>query len=195
MQRTEITLKKLSRTAKVEVQALADRYYQLAGMPLGGVTGEKDFDGFVTVADLRRGDRNSIPAMPGIYLVLRDCTSHPEFLDVWTGGHFKGKDPNVPISRLKDEWVEGAVTVYIGQSGSKSKGTLKRRIGELIRFGQGSGIGHRGGRLIWQLRGSDGLLVCWKEIADSDPKEFEKELIEAFKSTNGGRRPFANLRD
>ncbi|MDE0303298.1 MAG: hypothetical protein OXI87_00215 [Albidovulum sp.] len=153
------------------------------------------FDGFVTVADLRRGNRNNIPAAPGVYLVLRDCASHPEFLEVGTGGHFKNKDPNVPMSKLKNEWVEGALTVYVGQSGSKSKGTLKKRIDELIRFGQGHPVGHRGGRFIWQLRGADRLLLCWKQIADGDPKEFKKELIEAFKSAHGGRRPFANLRD
>ena len=33
------------------------------------------FDGFVTVTDLRRGNRNNIPAVPGVYLVLRDCAS------------------------------------------------------------------------------------------------------------------------
>ena len=153
------------------------------------------FDGFVPVADLRRGNRNNIPAVPGVYLVLSDCASYPEFLDVGTGGHFKNKDPNVPVPRLKDEWVEGAVIVYVGQAGSKSKGTLKKRICKLIRFGQGSRVGHRGGRLIWQLREAERLLVCWKEIEDGDPKEFEKELIEAFKSAHGGRRPFANLCD
>ncbi len=153
------------------------------------------FDGFVTVADLRRGNRDNIPAVPGVYLVLRDCASHPEFLDVGTGGRFKNKDPNVSVSKLKDEWVEGAVIVYVGQAGSKSKRTLKKRIGELIRFGQGSPVGHRGGRLIWQLRGADRLLVCWKEVADDDPRELEKELIAAFKSVYGDRRPFANLRD
>lgn len=153
------------------------------------------FDGFVTVADLRLQSRNDIPALPGVYLVLRDCASYPEFLDVGTGGHFKNKDPNVPVSRLKDEWVDGAVAIYIGQTGSRSKGTLKKRIGELIRFGQGSLVGHRGGRLIWQLRAADRLLVCWKEVVDDDPRKFEKELIEAFKSAHGGRRPFANLRD
>ena len=144
------------------------------------------FVGFVRVADLRSGNRNNIPAVPGVYLVLRDCVSHPEFLEVGTGGHFKGKDPNVSIARLRSEWVERAVIVYVGQSGSKSKGTLKKRIGE---------VGHQGGRLIWQLRGADRLLLCWKEVADHDPKEIETELIEAFKSEHGGRRPFANLRD
>ncbi len=157
---------------------------------VAGLRGQ-GFDGLVTIADLCRGNRDRIPAMPGVYLVLRDCASYPEFLKVGTGGHFKGKDPNVPIARLKDEWVEGAVIVYVGQSGR----TLKKRIDELIRFGQGDPVGHRGGRLIWQLPGADRLLVCWKEIADDDPKQFENALIEAFKSAYGNRRPFANLRD
>lgn len=167
----------------------SDSLTSIAGLQSRG------FDGFVTVANLRRGNRDNIPAVPGVYLVLRDCTSRPEFLDVGTGGRFKNKDPNVPVSKLKDEWVEGAVIVYVGQTGSRSKGTLKKRTGELIRFGQGSHVGHRGGRLIWQLRGADRLLVCWKEVADDDPREFEKELIAAFKSVHGDRRPFANLRD
>jgi len=153
------------------------------------------FDGFVTVAHLRSVNRSSVPAVLGIYLVLRDSTSCPEFLAVGTGGYFKNKDPNVPVSRLKDEWVEGAVIVYVGQSGSNSKGTLKKRVGELIHFGQGKRVGHRGGRLIWQLRDADGLLVCWKQVLHDDPKDFEKALIEAFKSVHDGRRPFANLRD
>ena len=149
------------------------------------------FEGFLTVADLRCGNRNGVPAESGVYLVLRSCASSPEFLEVGTGGHFKSKDPNVSIARLKDEWVEGALIVYVGQLGR----TLKKRINELIRFGQGSRVGHRGGRLIWQPRGADRLLVCWKEIADDNPKQFEKELIEAFKSAYGDRRPFANLHD
>ena len=153
------------------------------------------FDGFVTVADLRRNNRNNIPAVPGVYLVLRNCASYPEFLDVGTGGHFKNKDPNVSVSELNDNWVEGAVTVYIGQAGSNSNGTLEKRIGELIRFGQGGCVGHWGGRFIWQLQGADRLLVCWKEVADGDPRKFERELITEFKSAHGDRRPFANLHD
>ena len=149
------------------------------------------FDGFVTVAVLRRESRNNIPEVPGVYLVLRDCASDPKFLDVGTGGHFREMDPNVPIARLKNEWVEGALIVYVGQSGR----TLEKRIGEMIRFGQGDPVGHWGGRLIWQLRGADRLLVCWNEMPDDDPKKFETEMIKAFKSAHGGKRPFANLRD
>ena len=49
-----------------------------------------------------------IPASPGVYLVLRGCTSFPEFCDPGTGGYFRGEDPNVSISELQEEWVEGA---------------------------------------------------------------------------------------
>ena len=153
------------------------------------------FDGFVTVTDLRRWNRGNLPAMPGVYLVLRDCASYPEFLETGTGGHFKGDDPNVSISRLKGEWVDRAVIVYIGQAGSGSKETLGRRIDCMIQFGQGGPVGHWGGRLIWQLAHADGLLFCWMETEDDSPRQVEKELIEAFKSAYHGRRPFANLRD
>lgn len=61
------------------------------------------FVGFVRVADLRSGNRNNVPAVPGVYSVLRDCVSDPEFLEAGTGGHFKNKDPNVSISRLRSE--------------------------------------------------------------------------------------------
>ena len=179
----------LHQVPKMRVNDLPDGLTGVANLRSQG------FDGFVTVADLRCGNRNSIPSVPGVYLVLRDCASCPEFRDVGTGGRFKGKDPNVPISKLGGEWVDGAMIVYIGQAGSKCKGTLKKRIDELIRFGQGNPVGHWGGRLIWQLQGEDRLLVCWKEVANDDPGECEKELIAAFKSAHGGKRPFANLRD
>ena len=155
---------------------------------------KQGFDGFVTFAELRGGTRKKIPAVPGVYLVLRDLESCPEFLDVGTGGHFEGKDPNAPIPELKAKWVQGAVIVYVGQAGSNSKGTLRKRIGQLIRFGQGKPVGHRGGRYIWQLRGAERLLVCWMNVADEDPRKVELELIEAFKSAYSGRLPFANLR-
>ena len=145
------------------------------------------------MADLRGGNRNGVPAEPGVYLVLRSCASSPEFLEAGTGGHFKNRDPNVPVTKLAKEWVEGALIVYVGQSGSNSKRTLKKRIGELIQFGQGARVGHWGGRFIWQLAQADELLICWNETVDDDPKQFKKELIEAFKLTYGGRRPFANL--
>ena len=74
------------------------------------------FDGFVAVTNLLPGILFNVPALPGVYLVLHDRTSNPKFLEIGTGGHFKGKNPNQPIARLKDEWVDGAAIVYVGQN-------------------------------------------------------------------------------
>ena len=164
---------------------------------LTSVAGLRDqgFEGFVTVAEFSRGNRTEIPTEPGVYLFLGNCASFPEFLGVGTGGHFKNKDPNVPLARLAHEWVEGALIVYIGQTGSGGNGTLKKRIADMIRFGQGARVGHWGGRLVWQPRGANQLLACWKVIREDDPRNVEKELIATFKSIYGGRRPFANLQN
>ena len=62
------------------------------------------FEGFLTVADLRCGNRNGVPAEPGVYLSCEVVHLLPNFFEVGTGGHFKSKDPNVSIARLKDEW-------------------------------------------------------------------------------------------
>ena len=105
------------------------------------------------------------------------------------------KIPTKSLDRLQEEWVEGALIVYVGQSGSRSKGTLARRVEQMIRFGQGARVAHWGGRLIWQLADSDRLVVCWKTIQDRDPRDVERALIKAFKTLHGGKRPYANLRD
>ena len=151
------------------------------------------FDGFETVKQLWGGSRAAIPGSPGVYLFVRDDPSPPAFLATGTGGHFKQRDPNVPVARLRDEWVDDALVVYIGQSGSGSSGTLKRRIAQMLRFGQGVPVGHWGGRLVWQLCDAERLQVCWRALHGDDPRTVEAEWIGVFKSLYGGKRPFANL--
>lgn len=153
------------------------------------------FEGYRTVANQRGEGLDDVPEEPGVYLVIRTNNTPPCFLDVGTGGRFKGKDPNVSLSRLEQEWVQGALALYVGQAGSKSVGTLRKRIGELIRFGEGEPVGHYGGRLIWQLHDADELMVCWKTLQNGDPRNVEKKLIQDFKKLHEGRRPFANLQD
>jgi len=86
------------------------------------------------------------------------------------------------------------VTLYIGKAGSQvQNATLQRRIKAFLDFGGGQPVAHWGGRLIWQLQNSDSLLICWKETPTGNPRAFEKSLIEQFKRTHGGRKPFANL--
>jgi hypothetical protein len=113
-----------------------------------------------------------------------------------TGGHFKGQDPNVSLSELKDNWVEGTPVIYIGKAGGAGNtATLNKRLGQYLRFGQGANVGHWGGRYIWQLADSRDLIVCWKTLTDDDPREVEHQMIAEFKATHAGKRPFANLMD
>jgi hypothetical protein len=42
------------------------------------------------------------------------------------------------------------------------------------------------------LEDCDRLIICWKELAEELPGEYETMLIRSFKDAHDGRRPFAN---
>lgn len=152
------------------------------------------FVGFKTMQELFV-DSSQLPAIKGVYLVLNLDTKTPSYLQVGTGGHFKGKNPNVTIPGLKSNWVDKTIVVYIGKAGSDtSSATLKSRLKQYFGFGQGKNIGHWGGRLIWQLASSNNLVVCWKILPNEAPRTYEGKLIKDF-VTQYGKRPFANLAD
>ena len=154
------------------------------------------FEGFKTMGELMNGARAQIPTQKGVYVVLREKESAPQFMTEGTGGFFKGQNPNVSLSELKDNWVDDAQVVYIGKAGgANSSATLQKRLGQYLRFGQGANIGHWGGRYIWQLSDSQDLVICWKTLTDNEPREVEHQMIADFKTAHGGKRPFANLRD
>lgn len=145
------------------------------------------FTGFKKMSDLFL-DSSLLPDNNGVYLVLNIDNKPGEFLTIGSGGHFKGKNPNVSLTELKSNWVVNTKVVYIGKATS-----LKSRLRQYFRFGQGKNIGHYGGRLIWQLKYSKDLIVCWQSLT-TDPREFEAALIKQF-ITTFGCRPFANLKD
>ena len=154
------------------------------------------FEGFKTMGELIDGAWKQIPAQKGIYVILRESESAPHFLPEGTGGFFKGKNPNVSISKLNANWVEGTSVIYIGKAGgSGCSTTLQKRLGQYLRFGQGASAGHWGGRYIWQLADSKDLIVCWKPLSSDDPREVERQMIADFKTIHAGKRPFANLID
>lgn len=144
------------------------------------------FNGFVRVFNLRGEALKDIPDVPGVYMVLRDSGERPDFLARGSGGYFKGKDPNVPLSELCANWVEGAKVLYIGKAKS-----LRKRISQYLRFGDGRPVGHWGGRYIWQLADAQELIFCWMPV-DGDPDALETEMICRFRE-HYGSRPFANL--
>ena len=152
------------------------------------------FTGFKKIGELFN-DYSSIPDTKGVYLFLNLDNPNPIFLKMGTGGHFKGKDPNVSIQELEKNWVAETIVVYIGKAGGKTaKATLQSRLKQYLKFGQGKNIGHWGGRYIWQLPKSENLIVCWKELETEEPSAIESHLIGCFKLIYE-KRPFANLKD
>ncbi len=153
---------------------------------------EAGFVGFVPIHALRL-DRSRIPEVRGVYAVLRLAEDEVEFLPSGSGGHFKGKNPNVDTALLRQNWVPKAQTVYIGKAGDPGKSaTLRSRLWQYLRFGAGANVGHWGGRYIWQLSGHEDLVIAWKELPVDVPSEVESALIAAFRNSYGVR-PFANL--
>lgn len=153
------------------------------------------FQGFVPVRVVQN-NAHCIPLQQGVYLIIRNSVSDPEFLETGSGGFFKGKNPNVSIADLQANWVENTKVVYIGKAGGiASSATLCSRLKQLFQFGSGKAVGHWGGRLLWQLADAQDLLVAWLPLEGIDAREFEARLIQAFRKSHGGRLPFANLTD
>ncbi|MEH7224460.1 hypothetical protein V7112_11695 [Bacillus sp. JJ1566] len=152
------------------------------------------FEGYIPVSQLMQ-DHSIIPHIRGVYMVLYTPDYSPEFLMEGTGGFFKGKDPNVPLEELKDNWVNDTKVVYIGKAGGeKSSATLNSRIKQFLKFGSGKNVSHFGGRLIWQIENIDDLIICWKELPVDNPHDVKKHLIKRFTKIHR-KRPFANLVD
>jgi hypothetical protein len=149
------------------------------------------FDGFVTVSVLQAAKCCEVPNKPGVYLILRPNSVRPEFLKESVGGRFKENDPTVAAQKLESKWVENTPVLYIGKAGPRTA-TLRSRLWQYVRFGQGQRVGHWGGRYIWQLPESCNLLVCWKITALDSPRMIEKALLNEFKQAHG-KLPFANL--
>jgi hypothetical protein len=150
------------------------------------------FVGFKSISDLFLNN-SILPNERGVYCIFHPLNRNSEFVEVGCGGYFKGKNPNVSLIDLETNWVEDANLIYIGKAGgSGKKATLRSRLKQYLNFGQGKPVGHWGGRLIWQLKHSSNLLICWKELPTIEPREYEAELIKSFVS-KFGKRPFANL--
>lgn len=153
------------------------------------------FLGFRSVMTLWQ-DPSLIPDIRGVYMVVRTGGSMPKFLTTGSGGHHKGKDPNVSIEKLRTKWVEDTCVLYIGKAGDEGcDATLRSRLRQYLKFGHGEAVGHSGGRYIWQIEDADNLLFCWKPLPSGNPSETETSLIEEFKHRYDGRFPFANLKN
>lgn len=142
------------------------------------------FTGFSPVTALQ-ASAEGVPPGPGVYVMLAPAARPGRFLETSAGGWFKGKDPTVPVDLLRNRWNEATVTLYLGKATS-----LRSRLRQLVRFGEGAPVGHWGGRYLWQVEGSPEFLVAWLE--DEEPEVTESRLLGSFVSTFGAL-PFANI--
>jgi hypothetical protein len=153
------------------------------------------FVGFSCIRDLHASRCRGVPQHPGVYLVARGPTHAGVFSTHSCGGRFKGKDPTVPVERLRRLWIDAAIVLYIGKAGGGDAGAvLQERLWAYMRFGAGEPVGHWGGRLIWQLENCHDLTICWRACGEADAAKVEGALIRQF-AVSYGRRPFANLRN
>jgi hypothetical protein len=148
------------------------------------------FTGWVRFADLEPALQDIPTAVAGIYIVLRERRAGPP---AWVtpspvGLTWRG-DPSVSIEQLEANWVPGAKVVYIGKAKSRR---LRSRLREFLRYGEGRGRRHAGGRLIWQLPDPWMLLVAWRALpAEANALVVEGELIAKFRTVYD-KPPFAN---
>ncbi|MBW8687913.1 hypothetical protein [Chitinophaga rhizophila] len=149
------------------------------------------FTGFKTMATLL-AEPSVLPLTKGVYLVLNLDATPIRFLPKGAGGFFKGRDQNVTLEQLKQNWIMDTLVIYIGKAGGNGQATLRSRIKQYLAFGNGKAVGHWGGRFIWQIAASQSLVICWKSIGEGDPRAVEADLIKKF-IERFGARPFANL--
>jgi hypothetical protein len=102
------------------------------------------FSGFVPISHLKANRCTEIPREKGVYIVARESSDPPVFLQRSMGGHYTG-DPTEKIDKLEKNWIRGTYVLYIGQSGGgSSKGTLFARVCLLMDFGKGMKVRHWG---------------------------------------------------
>jgi hypothetical protein len=153
---------------------------------------EQGFIGFVPIGELRTCPSDTIPDNPGLYAILRLSNGAPAFLDRNPGAPYYGKDSTYSLGELKDNWVDGAQLLFVGHTTSP----LRKRVGAFLRYGAGNSVEHWTGRIVWQLKDADDLVVAWKPLNDhvEDPLALREDLLDEFKQKYNGRLPFANLK-
>lgn len=148
------------------------------------------FKGFKTIRELKESC-SEVPSSNGVYLVLRRNNQQPIFSISSLGGYVKvpNDSPCYSLSYLQEQYVNGTCILYIGKSTN-----MRSRLRSYMRFGQGKRASHGGGRAIWQMTDVDDFVICWSETLENS-RMVEWRMIQAFKLSHEGKRPFANMSD
>jgi hypothetical protein len=139
-----------------------------------------NFEGYVPLIGL---DAQLLPPRRGIYVVLREATIPPEFVDANPIRRKKA----YTVARLEEKTTGQLPIVYLGSADGKEG--LRDRVGVFSR----QSSSHTGGRALWQLKDADLLIVAWKETPDEVSEVVEKRWLVEFKRKYGAY-PLANWR-
>ena len=157
-----------------------------------------DFRGFETMSYY---SQNGLPgndatlSQCGVYVVVADSTYRPQFIEP----NYARLNGNViapwSTSRLGAKWVPDSEVLYIGCAGTRSFRTLCQRLRDLLSHDNGNTTDrgpHKGGEILWQLRGYEYFRVGWLPT-DGRPEQRDRErrLMGAFELATG-KLPFAN---
>jgi hypothetical protein len=147
------------------------------------------------VGDLLRDGlpRESRLSLPGCYAVLVPAAFA---FDVLPADQVRANRNVVApwaADRLRDKWVAGTSVVYVGLAGT----SLRSRLRQLLRHADGKTNDrgpHKGGEILWQLRGHRDFVVVAAPVAGEEtPRGVEAALLTAFQARHG-KLPFANRR-
>jgi len=131
----------------------------------------------------------------GIYAITTPESYEPEFIPPDAAKECGNVIKPYPLPKLADKWVEGEDVVYIGLAGKHSRRTIRQRLRQLIRHGQGHTTDrgpHKGGEILWQLEGFESFTLWVMPTGDPpEPRETEKRLLLSFERQTG-KLPFAN---
>lgn len=65
----------------------------------------QSFNGFKTIAKLRASKLTGVPQSPGVYLILKNHITKPQFLANSPAGWFKGQNPTISPVELRKHWI------------------------------------------------------------------------------------------
>ena len=132
-----------------------------------------------------RASWTDIPACPGIYCVympedivlsFSDCAGRAKYAVPTSANDLQTKQERILANGPTD-------ILYIGKAGSMSS-NLRKRIGQLARFGVGHARNHRGGEYLWQINEIENVCVLTQCCPRGQPESFESRLLAKFRNVH-----------
>lgn len=151
-----------------------------------------------TVAELqglqKRGIlRDTELQLPGVYAIACPVGYRHSFLSLGDTSRCKNVIRPWPHEKLEAKWVDGVDVLYFGKAQDQSlEARLRQLIGHSLGLTTKKGP-HRGGEIVWQLKGHEAFEVLFLPTdTPIQAEEMEANLISEFCRVDEGKMPFGN---